>query len=137
MRRRRKASGVTLISTTSKTSPSEHSEQVGFINWFRVQYPNVLIFAIPNGEKRAITVAKRLKAEGVVRGIPDLFIPQWNLWVEMKRKTGGRLSTEQKSMINYLQNIGYTIIVGIGAGDASRQVLEFVRLKNDSASKNS
>jgi hypothetical protein len=55
----------------------------------------------------------------------------------MKRKTGGRLSTEQKSMINYLQNIGYTIIVGIGAGDASRQVLEFVRLKNDSASKNS
>jgi hypothetical protein len=131
MRRRRKASGVTLISTTSKTSPSEHSEQVGFINWFRVQYPNVLIFAIPNGEKRAITVAKRLKAEGVVRGIPDLFIPQWNLWVEMKRKTGGRLSTEQKSMINYLQNIGYTIIVGIGAGDASRQVLEFVRVRKE------
>jgi hypothetical protein len=96
-----------------------------------------LIFAIPNGEKRSITGAKRLKAEGVVRGIPDLFIPEWRLWVEMKRKTGGRLSTEQKSMINYLQNIGYTIIVGIGAGDASRQVLEFVRLKNDSASKNS
>jgi hypothetical protein len=96
-----------------------------------------LIFAIPNGEKRSITVAKRLKAEGVVRGIPDLFIPEWRLWVEMKRKTGGRLSTEQKSMINYLQNIGYTVIVGIGAGDASRQVLEFVRLKNDSASKNS
>jgi hypothetical protein len=45
-------------------------------------------------------VAKRLKAEGVVRGIPDLFIPQWNLWVEMKRKTGGRLSPEQKSMIS-------------------------------------
>jgi hypothetical protein len=120
-----------------KTSPSEHSEQVGFVNWFNAQYPRVLIFAIPNGEKRSITVAKRLKAEGVVRGIPDLFIPEWRLWVEMKRKTGGRLSTEQKSMINYLQNIGYAVIVGIGAGDASRQVLEFVRLKNDSASKNS
>ena len=136
MKRKRTASAVTLISVL-KTSPSEHSEQVGFVNWFNVQYPRVLIFAIPNGEKRSITVAKRLKAEGVVRGIPDLFIPEWRLWVEMKRKTGGRLSTEQKSMINYLQNIGYAVIVGIGAGDASRQVLEFVRLKNDSASKNS
>jgi hypothetical protein len=130
MRRKRTASAVTLISVL-KTSPSEHSEQVGFINWFRVQYPKVLIFAIPNGEKRSITVAKRLKAEGVVRGIPDLFIPEWRLWVEMKRKTGGRLSTEQKSMINYLQNIGYAVIVGIGAGDASRQVLEFVRVRKE------
>ena len=70
-------------------------------------------------------MAKRLKAEGVVRGIPDLFIPQWNLWVEMKRKTGGRLSPEQKSMISYLEGVGHKVIVGKGAGDASKQVLEF------------
>ena len=121
--RRRKVSAVTLISA-SKTSPSEHSEQVGFINWFRVKYPNVLIFAIPNGEKRAITVAKRLKAEGVVRGIPDLFIPQWTLWVEMKRISGGRLSPEQKAMIQYLEGIGQKVIVAKGAADASKQILE-------------
>jgi hypothetical protein len=121
--RRRKASAVTLISA-SKTSPSEHSEQVGFINWFRVKYPNVLIFAIPNGEKRAITVAKRLKAEGVVRGIPDLFIPQWTLWVDMKRISGGRLSPEQKAMIQYLEGIGQKVIVAKGAADASKQILE-------------
>jgi len=84
----------------------------------------VLIFAIPNGEKRAITVAKRLKAEGVVRGIPDLFIPQWNLWVEMKRESGGRLSPDQKSMITYLESIGNTVIIGKGAADASKQILE-------------
>ena len=119
----------TLISV-SKTSPSEHSEQVGFINWFRVKYPNVLIFAIPNGEKRAITVAKRLKAEGVVRGIPDLFIPQWTLWVEMKRISGGRLSPEQKAMIQYLEGIGQKVIVAKGAADASKQILEFCREKN-------
>ena len=121
--RRRKASAVTLISA-SKTSPSEHSEQVGFINWFRVKYPQVLIFAIPNGEKRAITVAKRLKAEGVVRGIPDLFIPQWTLWVEMKRISGGRLSPEQRGMIQYLEGIGQKVIVAKGAADASKQILE-------------
>jgi len=125
MRRRRKTSAVTLISA-SKIYPSEHDEQVGFINWFRAKYPQVLIFAIPNGEKRAITVAKRLKAEGVVRGIPDLFIPQFNLWVEMKRISGGRLSPEQKGMIQYLEGIGQKVIVGKGAADASRQILEFL-----------
>jgi len=89
----------------------------------------VLIFAIPNGEKRAITVAKRLKAEGVVRGIPDLFIPQWTLWVEMKRISGGQLSPEQKAMIQYLEGIGQKVIVAKGAGDASKQILEHLKEK--------
>jgi len=120
----------TLISV-SKTFPSEHSEQVGFINWFRVQYPRVLIFAIPNGEKRSITVAKRLKAEGVVRGVPDLYVPAWNLWVEMKRVSGGRLSPDQKEMITYLENIGHKVIVGKGAGDASKKVLEYLKSKQE------
>jgi hypothetical protein len=124
--RRRKA--ITLISA-SKISPSEHSEQVGFINWFRAKYPDVLIFAIPNGEKRAISVAKRLKMEGVVRGIPDLFVPAWTLWIEMKRVSGGRLSTEQRQMIKYLEGIGHTVIIGKGAGDASKQILDFFERK--------
>jgi len=108
-----------------KISPSEHDEQVGFINWFRAKYPSVLIFAIPNGEKRAISVAKRLKAEGVVRGVPDLYVPAWKLWIEMKRASGGRLSPDQKEMINYLESIGNTVIIGKGASDASKKVLEF------------
>ena len=120
----RKRKAVTLISA-SKISPSEHSEQVGFINWFRAKYPEILIFAIPNGEKRSISVAKRLKMEGVVRGVPDLFVPTWTLWIEMKRVSGGRLSTEQRQMISYLENIGHSVIVGKGAGDASKQVLDF------------
>ncbi len=126
--RRRKA--ITLISA-SKISPSEHSEQVGFINWFRAKYPDVLIFAIPNGEKRAISVAKRLKMEGVVRGIPDLFVPAWTLWIEMKRVSGGRLSTEQRQMIKYLEGIGHTVIIGKGAGDASKQILDFLKERNE------
>src|SRR6056300_294656 len=91
--------------------PSEHSEQVGLINWFRGRFNGVLIFAIPNGDKRALSVAKRLKAEGVTRGVPDLYVPAWNLWIEMKRKSGGRLSPEQKQIITYLQSLGHTVIV--------------------------
>ena len=123
MRRKRKTRTTTI--GLVKISPSEYDEQVGFINWFRSKYPDVLIFAIPNGEKRAISVAKRLKAEGVVRGVPDLYVPTWNLWIEMKRVSGGRLSPDQKAMINYLENIGNTVIIGKGASDASKKVLEF------------
>jgi len=121
--RRKKAHTQTLV---LKTSHSEHSEQVGFVNWFRAKYPHTLIFAIPNGEKRSISVATRLKAEGVTRGIPDLYIPSCNLWVEMKRATGGRLSPDQKKVIEYLKSVGHTVIIGKGASDASKQVLEFL-----------
>lgn len=114
-------------SQTLTKFPSEHQEQVGLVNWFRERFDGVLIFAIPNGEKRAISVAKRLKAEGVVRGVPDLFIPKWNLWVEMKRVQGGRLSTEQKDMIKYLESIGQTVLVGKGARHASEIVLNYVK----------
>jgi len=107
--------------------PSEHQEQVGLLNWFHLQFPGILIFAIPNGEKRAITVAKRLKAEGVVRGIPDLFVPEWDLWIEMKRTQGGRLSPEQRDIIRKLENMGHTVIVGLGAAHASGLILDHVK----------
>ena len=127
--RRKKAQSLTGVSKTYRFKHSEHSEQVGFVNWFRAKYPHTLIFAIPNGEKRSISVATRLKAEGVTRGIPDLYIPSCNLWVEMKRATGGRLSPDQKKVIEYLRSVGHTVIIGKGAGDASKQVLEFLDAK--------
>ena len=67
---------------------------------------------------------RKLKAEGVVAGIPDLFIPAWDIWVEMKRSKSGRLSPDQKKIIEYLENEGYKVIVGKGAKDASRQIVE-------------
>ena len=115
-----------MTSKKSPRFPTEHEEQVGLVNWFRDRFPMVLIFAIPNGEKRSISVARRLKAEGVKAGVPDLFVPEWDLWIEMKRREGGRLSAEQKDVIRYLECIGDTVIVGEGAGDASRQILKFI-----------
>ncbi len=114
------------------SSPSEGAEQIGFLQWFEMQFPRVRIFHIPNGGHRALSVAKRLKAEGVKPGVPDLHIPEWRLWIEMKRKTGGRLSLEQKDWIEYLDGIGHTVIVGKGAVDASRLVLEYVQARRRS-----
>jgi len=63
-----------------------------------------------------------LKAEGVTPGVPDLFVPAWLLWVEMKRETGGVVSPVQRDWIEYLESIGHRVIVGRGFEDAKRQI---------------
>ena len=95
------------------------------VRWFRQTWPSVLIHAIPNGGARSKATAGRLKAEGVVSGVPDLFVPAWRLWIEMKRVKGGSLSQEQKDLAAYLQSVGYWVIVGKGADDAKRQISAF------------
>lgn len=108
------------------TVPSEHVEHRNFISAFRKAWPDVLIHSIPNGGKRGKQTAHKMKLEGLVPGIPDTFIPAWNLWVEMKRQKGGGLSTEQKEIIPYLESVGHTVIVAKGCDDAMRQVRAFL-----------
>lgn len=110
--------------------PSEHEEQVAFVQWFRRKYSPVRIFAIPNGGYRSRSTAARLKSEGVMRGVPDLFIPEWNLWIEMKRVKGGRLSPEQRDWKHYLEQCGNTVHVAFGAFDAMNYVDEFADKNN-------
>tara|TARA_R110001632_G_scaffold233052_2_gene376181 strand:- start:814 stop:1158 length:345 start_codon:yes stop_codon:yes gene_type:complete len=109
---------------------TEHQEQVDFVNWFRIAFPSILVFAVPNGGFRHPATARKLKAEGVVKGIPDMYVPEWNLWIEMKRLKGGSVSAEQKSMILYLTKYcGHQAIVGKGFDDAKSQVEAFAALK--------
>lgn len=106
--------------------PTEHQEQVLFVREFERRYPDLWIFAIPNGGVRHIRTASNLKAEGVRRGVPDLQVPALNLWIEMKRIRDGRIKPEQKDRIAYLRGIGHTVIVGRGAEDALAQVEAFM-----------
>jgi len=110
--------------------PTEHEEQREFVKWFRQTHKGVRIFAIPTGGARSITTAARLKAEGASAGVPDLFIPQWLMWVEMKRQKGGVVSPEQTDWIAYLRSIGHLVIVSKGAEDAKSQITGF---KNEEA----
>ena len=105
--------------------PTEHEEQRELVRWFRQTWPGVRIFAIPNGGARSPATAGRLKAEGVSSGVPDLFIPAWGLWVEMKRSKGGNLSAEQKDWISYLESVRFWCIVGKGADDAKGKIQAF------------
>jgi len=104
------------------TTPSEHLEQVRLVSWFRRSYLGVRVFAIPNGGGRSASQGASLKAEGVQAGVPDLFVPEWLLWVEMKREAGGVVSPVQKDWIAYLEGIGHRVIVGRGFEDAKRQI---------------
>lgn len=104
--------------------PTEHEEQVNFVRWFRLQFPRVMIFAIPNGGDRHAAVAAKMREEGVTPGIPDLFIPDWRLFIEMKRRKGGRVTPEQKRVMEHLELAGYTCAVARGFDEAMDIAME-------------
>lgn len=106
--------------------PTEHEEQREVVKWMRQTFPGVRIFSIPNGGARGIAQAARLKAEGVSAGVPDLHIPAYKLWIEMKRRKGGTVSKEQKDWIEYLESIGHRVIVSRGADEAKSGILETI-----------
>lgn len=101
---------------------TEHEEQRNFVMWMRQTHKEARIFAIPNGGQRSRTTGAKLKAEGVSAGVPDLYIPLWRCWVEMKREKGGNISPRQKDWIKYLKKIGDTVIIGYGCEDAKNKI---------------
>jgi len=111
--------------------PTEHEEQREVVKWFRQTHKGVRIFAIPNGGQRSIAAAARLKVEGVSAGVPDLHVPAWSLWIEMKRSKGGSVSAEQKDWIAYLEGVKHSCIVGKGADDAKAKITAFYNEHKD------
>lgn len=98
-----------------KVDPTEHEIQVSFVEWCELNtgvYPELKIgFAVPNGGKRHIGVAKKLKAEGVKPGIPDWLLPvrkgpYIGLAIEFKARRG-QLTDEQRNMLQLLRSYGW------------------------------
>ncbi len=104
---------------------TEHEEQREVVRWFRQTFPGVRIIAIPNGGARNKVTAARLKAEGVAPGVPDLFVPAWRLWIEMKRAKGGVVSVQQRDWLQYLVEVGYSAMVCRGADEAKARIEAF------------
>ena len=125
--------GATFLKEKSATDriPTEHEEQREVVKWFRQTFNGVRIFAIPNGGARSITTATRLKVEGVSAGVPDLYVPAWKLWIEMKRVKGGVVDKAQKDWHDYLTSIGDTVIVCLGSEHAKSMIKQIQELKNE------
>jgi len=112
---------------------TEHAAQCALIKWFRIRYPKIsgTLFAIPNGGKRNIGVAVKLKQEGTLAGVSDLFLmvsrgTYHGCFIEMKTETG-RLSGPQKDFIKLAEEQGYFTIVGYGFIDAKNKVEEYLK----------
>lgn len=117
----------------------EHEQQVVFFNRIRALAANNKAFAsaaartyaIPNGGGRTPREAGRLKAEGVLKGVSDIFVswpalracmdardPVWHgLYIEMKSATG-RVSAEQQAWLDASATLGYAAAVCWNADDA-------------------
>lgn len=118
--------------------PTEHEEQVALFRWaalYARRYPSLgLMFAIPNGGKRAMTTARRLKAEGVHAGVPDIFLPvprgHHGFFIEMKRRNMRPCDCKpgQRDMAARLLAQGYEHRFCAGWEDAARRISEYLGL---------
>lgn len=113
--------------------PSEYQEQCAFVEWFRWQYPQLSgrLFAIPNGELRDKRVAQKLKKQGVLPGVADLFLMvsacgYHGLFIEMKRVKGGQQSEQQKIFESECKCAGYLYALCKGQSEAQNAVRKYM-----------
>ncbi len=88
---------------------SEHVIQCKAVQWIK-QYTPYVVYAVPNGGKRGKLEAMRLRAEGVLAGIPDIHIPALALYIEMKTAVG-KVSPVQKDVHEQLRRDGQAVHV--------------------------
>jgi len=120
-----------------KRNDFEHIEQVKLFNWAKekesLHLHLSLMFAIPNGGKRHIGTATKLKAEGVKSGVPDVFLAvpkngKSGLFLEMKYGKN-KLSTNQRWWIDSLRVEGYETAVCYGFEEARDKIISYLELE--------
>ena len=128
---------------TKQTIPtvSESVEQINLFRWAVYAsgaMPELdLLHHIPNGGKRNITTEKRLKAEGVKAGVPDISLPvpsgrYHGLYIELK--AGKNKITEiQEGWLSALTQQGYYTAVCYGWEAASKVITAYLKQPEDLA----
>ena len=122
-------------------SEQEHQEQKALVEWYAFAFPayKEFLFAIPNGaylgkeELTRIITMKKLKAEGLKTGVPDLMlalpsITYHGLFIEMK-KTGSTwkdVTKDQKGYLARLSKVGYKAIACGGFDDARNEIKTYM-----------
>lgn len=148
-----------IIDIPGVASPLEHVEQVNFFGLVAALMPEHpwlgMMYAIPNGGERAsrtafsrgrhvrvCTAGKKLKAEGVKAGVPDIHLPAprgnyHGLYIEAKRMpyrtAKGKLtrfypSEEQKIFIAGLRALGHKVNVCEGSDAMIKTLIEYIDL---------
>lgn len=114
---------------------NEDIEQTYLFMWAKSQeakFPElILLHHIPNGGKRSIGTAKKLKAQGVKSGVPDLCLPvsrgkYHGLYIELKANNN-KTSENQDKWIGALKKQGYQVNVCYGWEEASEVILNYLK----------
>ncbi len=104
----------------------EDKEQEAFFDWVKWNLPSnpVLagVYAIPNGGKRHIRVAVKLKKTGAKKGVMDVHFPyptkeHVGLWIEFKVRPG-KLTPDQKQWGDLMHSFGHMVSVAWSADEA-------------------
>ncbi len=122
---------------------TESQIQQDCIKWFAIQYPELwnqgMLFHIPNEGIRLGRMGARVKREGVVRGVADLFLcvargGYHGLFIEMK-KPGSYQRPEQRSWQKYVERQGYRYIVCKSLEEFKRYVKQYLEELCDLSNK--
>ena len=117
---------------------SEDFEQKQLIQWCRTDPRFQYLFHIANESVGGFEWIVRNRQMGCKKGVPDLFYPvplkgYHGLFIELKRKDGGRLSDYQKRWLHLLENQGYAAVVCHGAREAADAIISY--LEDDKTEK--
>lgn len=114
------------------TLNSESREQQNLIKWARNDKRiGNLLFALPNAGKRTVREATKIKREGLLTGVPDLFLAIPNkkyhgYFIELKTKSG-KLTPQQKECIIMLNEQGYLAECVYGALHAQMRIENYLK----------
>ena len=96
-------------------------------------YPEIhLLHAIPNGDWRGFGTGIKLKAQGVIPGIPDLCLPvargsSHGFYLELK-KANGSVKPAQWEVMSALHRGGYTVYLTNHLGVALDLIHDYLKL---------
>lgn len=116
--------------------PLESDEQQALFEWAKWQkgkYPELeLMYHIPNEGKRSFSSGKRLVAEGLKKGVPDICLPAarcgyHGMYIEMKRSKGGKATKEQLWWQDRLTKQGYYAVICRGWEEAAAEILKYLK----------
>lgn len=127
---------------TKNNSLLEEQEQTKIFSWINAnkkKYPELaLAHASLNGVKLNPGAAIKAKKQGMVAGVPDLFLPIptqtkhgdcYGLFIELKRIKGSKVSSEQKIFMAALEYQGYKCSVCYGANEAIETIKNYLGIK--------
>jgi len=116
--------------------PPEAVEQKTLMQWAfynSASHPELkLLYHVPNEGLRSYRTGRELKEQGMKAGVPDICLPVARggyhaLYIEMKRRKGGKLSEAQQDWLDKLNEAGNRAVVCKGWEEAAQEITRYLK----------